>query len=726
MNRFKKFLFGGIQSKVVNLMLVTTVLILGAYLAIMLYQSRFLTQLFDSTTARQQASISDISEETMHGIINGNLTRSAQMEANVSNMIFSNLRNSVDMIGDYVTKVMSAPDEYPRVSVSPPDPARDGDITLQLLHEEGVDINDPGILAKVTLLGNMTDMLTSMLESADNINSAFIGTPEGIFLIADDCPSLKYDRDGMLNAANVRSRPWYKAAVEQKQIVFTDIEPDQFSSDIGIVCAMPVYVNGELVCVVGADLFLNSMREAVHSSTERAGFVFIVNHDGHVILSPQTEGTLKVQTSDMAQDLRKTADYDLANFISDALQGSTEVRLVSTDGTDYYMAGSPLPTVGWALISAVRKDLTDRPTVRMLESYSETQEDAISAVERSMSNSRVITVTMLAIIFVLVTLNALIMGQRIVKPLDTMTRQIRQMGDNKLEFVMEDTYRTGDEIQILAESFSQLAKETLNYLDEVKRATAEKERIGAELGMARNIQTSQLPHVFPPYPDRREFDLYATMTPTKEVGGDFYDFFLIDHDHLALVMADVSGKGIPAALFMMKAKTLIKSRLVSGESPSDTLANVNRLLLEGNDAGMFVTVWLAVLDLRTGQGVAANAGHEHPIIKRAYGPYEPVVYRHSPAVATIDDIPFRQHEFKLEKGDTLFVYTDGVPEATDKNNELFGLGRLVDTLNKDQSAPPERVLSDVMDGIRDFVGDAEQFDDITMLCIKYNGAAADV
>ena len=281
--------------------------------------------------------------------------------------------------------------------------------------------------------------------------------------------------------------------------------------------------------------------------------------------------------------------------------------------------------------------------------------------------------------------------------------------------------RTGDEIESLNDSFNYMLDQLDIYIKNLSAVTAEKERIGAELNIATQIQADMLPRIFPAFPERKEFDLYATMTPAKEVGGDFYDFFLIDDDHLGLVMADVSGKGGPAALFMVIAKTLIKNRALLGESPAEILRNVNSQLCEGNEAELFVTVWLAVIEISTGKGLAANAGHEHPAIRRADGQFELVLYRHSPAVATMDGIRFREHEFRLNPGDSLFVYTDGVPEATDANNVLLGSERMVDALNRNPDAAPRELLANVRAAIDEFVGDAPQFDDITMLGVRYFG-----
>ena len=256
---------------------------------------------------------------------------------------------------------------------------------------------------------------------------------------------------------------------------------------------------------------------------------------------------------------------------------------------------------------------------------------------------------------------------------------------------------------------------------EMENEKKEQERIARELSMAKEIQESALPLVFPPFPDRTEFDLYASMTPAREVGGDFYDFFLIDSDHLALVIADVSGKGIPAALFMMVSKTLIQSQMMTGCDPAAALEQVNLQLVDKNSSMMFVTVWLAVVEISTGKGLACNAGHEHPGLKRADGGFELLRYKHDPVIGVNKKARYQNREFELRPGDCVFVYTDGVPEATNAAEEMLGAERLVDVLNQRGDAEPEDLIRHVHDAVDQFVGDAPQFDDVTMLCFKYRG-----
>ena len=355
------------------------------------------------------------------------------------------------------------------------------------------------------------------------------------------------------------------------------------------------------------------------------------------------------------------------------------------------------------------------------EQYELMRSSAVASFRSGMFHARNILFLLVLFIVAAGIASASSVTGRITEPLNSITRRVASLGVRNRQFRMEEAYRTGDEIEVLAEAFAKQSARAGLYIEQIKRVTAEKERLGAELDMASRIQASQLPSRFPPFPDRTEFSLYASMTPAKEVGGDFYDFFMIDRDHIGLVMADVSGKGVPAALLMMVARVLIKSGLQNGKGPAETLESVNNQLCEGNDAGFFVTVWVAVLELSTGRGVAANAGHEHPVLRRADGCYELVIYRHSMPVGTMEGLRFRQHEFQLQPGDSLFIYTDGVAEATNGANELFGVEHTLGALNRDPDAPPEQVLANVTDGINRFVDGAEQFDDITMLSFRYRG-----
>jgi sigma-B regulation protein RsbU (phosphoserine phosphatase) len=281
--------------------------------------------------------------------------------------------------------------------------------------------------------------------------------------------------------------------------------------------------------------------------------------------------------------------------------------------------------------------------------------------------------------------------------------------------------RAHNEIGDLSNDVTELAAEMDDYIGRIETITAEKERVSTELSMATRIQAAMLPHVFPPFPERPEFDIYASMDPAKAVGGDFYDFFLVDDDHLGIVMADVSGKGVPAALFMMASKIILQSCAMLGQSPAEILTKTNEAICSNNPESMFVTVWVGILELSTGRLTAANAGHEFPILKTPDGGFELYKDRHGLVVGGMARLKYREYELQLQPGSKLFLYTDGVPEATDAAQELFGLERTVAALNEAADESPEQILKTVRRSVDAFVKDAEQFDDLTMLCLEYKG-----
>lgn len=312
-----------------------------------------------------------------------------------------------------------------------------------------------------------------------------------------------------------------------------------------------------------------------------------------------------------------------------------------------------------------------------------------------------------------------IMRRMIVQPIVTLhkaTEDIVEHIDNDTKLTID--IKTNDELEMLADSFVEMTNRLKEYIKQNALITSEKERIGAELSIAGTIQENAVPNLFPAFPEREDFDIFASMTPAKEVGGDFYNFFLIDDDHIAIVMADVSGKGIPAALFMMVSNILISDRTHMGGTPAEILEYVNDGICANNEADMFVTVWLGILEISTGKMIAANAGHDDPAIYRKGGQFEIVKNRHGIAIGALGGVHYKNFEIQLNKGDKIFLYTDGVPEATDKDENMFTIDGMLQALNKNKEKKPEDVLCGVNQCVNDFVGDAPQFDDLTMLCLE--------
>ena len=312
----------------------------------------------------------------------------------------------------------------------------------------------------------------------------------------------------------------------------------------------------------------------------------------------------------------------------------------------------------------------------------------------------------------------------VIRPLKTVQKNIHVYENTKNSLIVEtrlNEIKARNEIGQLKDDVIGLTREIDDYIDRISTITAEKERIGAELSVANRIQTAMLPSIFPPFPGRSEFDIYASMDPAKEVGGDFYDFFLVDEDHLCLVIADVSGKGVPAALFMMACKIILKNYAMMGKSPAQILIDANTAITANNQEDMFVTAWVGILEISTGILTTANAGHEYPAFKKQGGAYELVKDKHGFIVGGIESVQYQEDKIHLEAGSKLFVYTDGLPEATNGQKKLFGTDRMLIELNKVPDAGARDTLEHMTAAVLEYVGDAEQFDDLTMMCLEYNG-----
>ena len=352
---------------------------------------------------------------------------------------------------------------------------------------------------------------------------------------------------------------------------------------------------------------------------------------------------------------------------------------------------------------------------------------AILCVQRPMSELKSvrrpfvikIAVSALIVSIAAALIAALFIRRNLVNPIRRVSNEATRFASENTEGEKLDRVSKINEISLLADSINKMESDMLRYIDNLTSATAERERLDAELSVAATIQSNSIPNVFPAFPDRDDFDIFASMTPAKEVGGDFYNFFITDRDRLVFVIGDVSGKGVPAALFMMVTNILITDRAKMGGTPAEILSYVNDNICEHNKTEMFVTLWLGILDLPTGRLTASSAGHDDALICRSGGEFERFKTVHGLMAGVMPGLKYKDNEIRLGKGDKLFIYTDGVTEASDSGNRLFSLERTVDALNESREGSPSGILENVRKRIDEFVGAAPQFDDLTMLCVEY-------
>ena len=709
--------FGGLQKRAILLVALMLLLLAAMFAGITIYQNRMLLNVVAETRVEQQNAISETSKATMHQVMEGSLVSATELKANLADNDFAEIVSLTRMLQTMAEGVLQNRDSLSPMTVELPDAAKDGTTSAFVLFEEGVDYTQSEYLG---YLAHLSPPMIAMHQNSRKIDGCYIGLSDGTDLCVDEKAKSKLTESGEPIPFPVRERPWYLGAMESGDLYFTGITVDAFSGKLLITCSAPVKLNDEPVGVVGIDVVLDSVSDFIESA-EQGTYSYLINDRGQVILGPETNGVFPVTLQSDAEDLRASENEALAAFIGTALNGPTGLQTVSVGGTEYYMVGQPVPTVGWAVVNIVDKNLTEQPELALLSAYDGINENASATFQKESAKTNLIGILLLVLAFLIGNAAAMFAVNRMVKPIRQMTEDITKCGQTGQPFTMQDKYRTNDEIEVLAESFADLSKKIRKYIQDITAITAEKERISTELALAQRIQADMLPHFFPPFPDREEFDIYASMDPAKEVGGDFYDFFLIDDDHLAVVIADVSGKGIPAALFMMGSKILVQNYTMTGMSPGKALEAVNRQICANNREQMFVTVWLGILEISTGKLTCANAGHEYPVLKTPDGDFELYRDKHGFIIGGMDGMHYKEYELTLAPGAKLFVYTDGVPEATDADSKLFGTERMLAALNERKDASPEELLKNVRAHVDAFVGDAEQFDDLTMVCLMYRG-----
>ncbi len=501
---------------------------------------------------------------------------------------------------------------------------------------------------------------------------------------------------------DARTRPWYTEAVKNPDVAYI-FEPyfDPVLSEMTFTISRAIKNDaGEVWAVLAFDITTQQLNDYLDraNDTKDGSYYFVMNGDGDLFshpspsLAPQADGTLiNMGTHDNGGG-KELYKHIVADDHAEAM------AFTNAGGTRrYYYTSYQAGLSGWYVVGAVPVQSVMSPVYATL------------AILVSM-----FIVTAAAVVLVL----RRGIGRRVVRPVIAIQEATARIADGDFNYRM-DSPMPG-ELGALSNAIHAMADDLKNYIANLTAVTAEKERIGAELDVATQIQASMLPCIYPAFPEREEFDIYASMQPAKEVGGDFYDFFLIDDDTLAIVMADVSGKGVPAALFMVITKTLIQNTALSGKRPEVVFGIVNRMLCDNNDAGMFVTAILGYLDIPSGKLTFVNAGHNPPLIRRG-DKFEWLKAKVGFVLAGDEDTFYRQQEITISPGDELFLYTDGVTEAVNNEEELFTDPRLWETANANLDKPLKEFTEAIKYEIDEFADGAEQADDITMLIMRYKG-----
>ena len=628
-----------------------------------------------------------------------------QMEQNLNNIVSDKAALADSELGkfsgyikefaDYANWLYEHPDDFVDKEVLPPDAKNAGKYSMQrYLTTENISLDS--IKTELSLLGNLEQIWNPVISAnSEMITTIYIGTESGFMISYDPNADLGVTEGSYESYFNYYESSWFEDAKAAEGVFFTDMYPDSYGRGLTISCVSPFFdENGKFAGAVAMDILVTDLHTAIIDIDLGEGaYAFLVDKNADIIASPYVE--LDQTEFENIKDASNPAYEISENIMSD----KTGVSL-TTDGV--YYAYTPISGTDWKLCIHIPEALILEPVAQM---------------NHDVTNVIFVFIIVFALIIAVVFYAVRRFTARLTKPLIALGDDVKTISDGNLDYRAK--LYSNDEISDLATGFNNMASSLKTYINDLTAVTAEKERIGAELDIAKHIQASMLPCIFPAFPERSEIDIYATMEPAKEVGGDFYDFFMVDDTHLAIVMADVSGKGVPAALFMVIGKTLIKDHTTPGADLGKVFTEVNQLLCESNSEELFITAFEGVLDLVTGEFVYVNAGHEMPFICKAGGDFEPYKIRAAFVLAGMEGMKYRAGSMTLEPGDKIFQYTDGVTEATNINNELYGMERLGAILNKVKAGTPHDILPAVKKDIDEFVGEAPQFDDITMLCLEY-------
>ena len=628
-----------------------------------------------------------------------------QMEQNLYNIVtdkaeladiqLEGYAGYIQDFSSYIHKLYLNPSAYLKKEVLPPNPENKGTYSLQRALT-GTDISLEEINDEMGLLGNLEQVWDPVITAnSEIITTIYIGTESG-FMISYDAYAAE-DSEGNYEEAyyDYFATEWYQEAKHAEKAVFTDLYVDYYGRGLMISCVAPFYdADDNFAGVVGMDIRMTDLhRSVIDINLGEEASAFLVDNTGDVIGSPE-----QLENGHGFESIYK--ERNPAHVAAKKIMSGEKGIYLTEDGI--YYAYTPVKTADWKFCVEIPKSVVLKP---------------VSAVTQNIQSTIIVFGLFFAIIILLVVAIVDRFSKRLTDPLLALGRDVKTISGGNLDYRAQ--VRCNDEIGDLAGEFNQMTASLKQYIHDFTAVVAEKERIGAELDIATHIQSSMLPCIFPAFPERKEIDIYATMNPAKEVGGDFYDFFMVDDRHLAIVMADVSGKGVPAALFMVIGKTLIKDHTQPGRNLGEVFTEVNNILCESNSEGLFITAFEGVLDMVTGEFRFVNAGHEMPYICKKDGNYEVYKIRAGFVLAGMEGIRYREGCVQLEPGDKIFQYTDGVTEATDIKNKLYGMDRLTSILNRNVDKTPRELLPEVKKDIDAFVGDAPQFDDITMLCLEY-------
>lgn len=658
---------------------------------------------------------SDDSEDALKKQATYYLTRMAESQATIADAMFNKVETSVNIAAIRAKRLWDNPQQAPiSKSYKHTDKVEDPKAVSVCKIAPGAD--PMKIKQDMDLSSALDFVFKEICKSDSNIKNIYFGTKNGLHR---RYPWTSKHKEGY----DPRKRSWFKRAAKEKALGWTDLYISASDELLMVTCYRPVYTSkNELIGVIGADVTLESLnKEIINKQIGDLGYAFLLDKKGKIIANQNiSKGDFLWNEELTTQNMLKSDNKKLAALAKEMTEGKSGIERCIIEGQDRYLAYAPIEGTGWSLGIVMHVKEIIAPAIATAKKIKHLSNNAQKHIDEETHETVLILTIIFIVILILVSFTSVKLAKSITKPILTLDTGAKILGEGNLDYKLD--IKTGDELEELSDTFNKMTNDLKSYIEDLRKTTAEKEKIESELKIAQDIQTSFLPSIFPPFPLKKEFDIFAMMHPAKEVGGDFYDFVLIDDKHLFFVIGDVSGKGVPAALFMVIMKVLLKTEALRKITPKEILEKVNNIIAMDNDSCMFATIFCGILNTDTGDIHYANAGHNPPLIyNKTNDTFDYLKINKGFVLGPMPDMEFKTETLTLKKDDILFMYTDGVNEAMNKDHVQFGEPRLKNDLEKCQKDDVTDMIHCIRKKIADFVLDAEQSDDITMLAIKYKG-----
>ncbi len=712
----QKMLILVLSCSVISILILSAVMLYGM-LAIRAEAIETCQEIGEMAATRSSATLRE--EEYAH------LVFLAQEEADNIDSVLNEIKSCVEMLQRTATRISNQPWEYSPRRIAEPKRGDGGDYMAWVFYSPLL-LDRQSVQEELSLAANMQDLLVEVAAIVGEGESAttYIASSSGFIIEADNAlPDWCFPNDSATEPAtfNFMEREWFRRGRTEGKLFFTAPYFGGRDGGLAISCAAPYYRNGTFAGVVGLGASLSAISHIIFNiELDKHGSCFVLDGDGHILFSQDESGVLAADKK-LTNDLRRHENQNIALIAKEMTKGSEGIIPLTIDGENYYVAFSPIKNINWSFGAVVNASAVTELLNANREFIKSATREEVGDINKKIRLTIFFMVFAVAVIVLIASGAGWWLSKKFTEPILELSNNVREISSGN--FDKKISIQTGDEIEHLATCFNAMTGELQTYMKNLTAVTAEREKISTELNVAKDIQRGMLPHDFDF--NRSDFEIFATMNAAREVGGDFYDFYLLDENHLAVTVADVSGKGIPASLFMVISKTVLKNFATFAASPDNyaaVLSCANNQLCKGNDEMMFVTVFFGVLEISTGRFVYVNGGHNPPVIyHRAANSCEFLSVKKNFVLAGMENVQFKQQEIKLEHGDLIFAYTDGVNEAMNEAHEEYTSARLLKFMNGTNcDADLKTLLAAVRADVASHVGKAEQSDDITMLALRRN------